>query len=55
MATERVSLPITGMSCANCAQNLEKGLQTLQGVSSAAVNFASEEAEVEFDADQVSL
>ncbi len=41
--------PITGMSCANCAARIEKEVGLLEGVSSAAVNFATEELTVTHD------
>jgi Cu+-exporting ATPase len=44
-----IDLPITGMTCANCANTIERTLKKTEGVSSAAVNFASERAQVEFD------
>ena len=47
-----VDLPIEGMTCAACAARIEKQLNKLPGVS-AAVNFASERAHVEFDAGAV--
>jgi hypothetical protein len=46
---QTVDLPIEGMTCAACAARIEKQLNKLPGVS-AAVNFASERARVEFDA-----
>lgn len=49
------SLKISGMSCAACAARIEKGLAKLPGVASAAVNFASEKAEVSYDPAQVGL
>ena len=45
----KVSLKITGMSCAACAARIEKGLNKLEGVKQANVNFAVEKATVEFD------
>jgi Cu+-exporting ATPase len=48
-----VVLPIEGMTCAACAARIERQLNKLPGVS-AAVNFASERARVEFDAGAVS-
>jgi len=48
-----VDLPIEGMTCAACAARIEKQLNKLPGVS-AAVNFASERARVEFDSGTVS-
>jgi Cu+-exporting ATPase len=42
-------IPISGMHCASCAQNIEKSIKKLKGVKSANVNFATEKATVEFD------
>jgi len=40
---------VTGMTCANCAANIERGLTKLEGVQSTNVNFAAEQAVVAFD------
>jgi Cu+-exporting ATPase len=45
---ERVELPITGMTCASCANRIERKLNKLDGVT-ATVNYATEKARVEFD------
>ncbi len=55
MASENVTLPITGMTCANCALNIERNLKKLQGVEDTSVNFASEQASVSFDPEQVQV
>jgi Cu+-exporting ATPase len=47
-APERVELPITGMTCASCANRIERKLNKLDGVT-ATVNYATERARVEFD------
>ncbi|HEY6889808.1 MAG TPA: heavy metal translocating P-type ATPase [Solirubrobacter sp.] len=47
-AIERVELPITGMTCASCANRIERKLNKLEGVT-ASVNYATEKARVEFD------
>jgi len=47
--TRTVTLPITGMTCANCVATIERGLRKLDGVEVANVNLASERASVEFD------
>jgi copper chaperone CopZ len=47
-ATTRLELPITGMTCASCANRFERRLNKLDGVS-ASVNYATEKATVEFD------
>jgi Cu+-exporting ATPase len=49
---ERIELPIVGMSCASCAQTIQKGLAGLKGVDRAAVNFATSRATVLYDSNQ---
>ncbi len=46
---EDINLKLSGMTCANCALKIETKLSSLQGVKRAVVNFANEEAIVEFD------
>ena len=53
MSEENVNLPVTGMTCANCALNIERNVKKLAGVKEANVNFASEQASVSFESDQV--
>jgi len=45
---EHVELPITGMTCASCANRIERKLNKLDGVA-ASVNYATEKATVDFD------
>jgi P-type Cu+ transporter len=45
----QVELPIAGMTCASCANRIERGLNKLAGVN-ASVNYATETATVDFDA-----
>ncbi|MEC0242455.1 heavy metal translocating P-type ATPase [Paenibacillus dokdonensis] len=52
---KQTTLDITGMTCAACANRIEKGLSKLQGVSNASVNFALETATVEFIPGEVSV
>ena len=40
---------VSGMSCASCVGKIEKSLQKVSGVKSANVNFATEQATVEYD------
>ncbi len=49
-----IELPITGMTCANCASAIERVLRKTPGVTGATVNFAGERASVTFDPAQVS-
>jgi Cu+-exporting ATPase len=46
--TDHVQLPISGMTCASCANRIERKLNTLEGVT-ASVNYATERATVAFD------
>ena len=50
--TERVDLPVEGMTCASCANRIERKLNKLDGVA-ATVNFATEKAQVSYDAERV--
>jgi Cu+-exporting ATPase len=51
--TERLELPITGMTCASCANRIERNLNKLDGVT-ATVNYATEQATVDVDGGAVS-
>jgi len=51
--TRQVTLPVTGMTCANCVATIERNLRKLDGVQTATVNLASERASVEYDPSQV--
>jgi Cu+-exporting ATPase len=46
--TEHVELPISGMTCASCANRIERKLNKLEGVT-ATVNYATEKASVAYD------
>ena len=48
-ASGRVELAISGMTCASCANRIERKLNKLDGVT-ATVNYATEKASVEFPA-----
>ncbi len=47
--SERVDLPITGMTCAACARRIERKLSKAPGVRQAGVNFATSRATVQYD------
>ncbi len=49
MSVQQIDLPITGMTCANCARTVERTLSKTPGVESVNVNFATERAQVSFD------
>jgi P-type Cu+ transporter len=52
---EKVSIPISGISCASCVSTIEAALRGTQGVVSAAVNFATNTASVEYVPTTVSV
>ena len=53
--TKQLTLPITGMTCANCVATVERNLKKLEGVQGAVVNLSSERATVDFDAAKLGL
>jgi Cu+-exporting ATPase len=50
---KNITLPITGMTCANCVATVERNLKKLDGVSFTSVNLASERASVEYDPEKL--
>ncbi|MDP6178623.1 MAG: heavy metal translocating P-type ATPase, partial [Desulfatiglandales bacterium] len=55
MFEKNVTLPVTGMTCANCALNIERNVKKLSGVKEANVNFATEQAAISFDSDKIQI
>ncbi len=51
----QVTFDIGGMTCASCVTVVEKTLQKVEGVRSAAVNLATESAQVSFDPSSVDV
>jgi len=45
----KISVPVTGMTCASCVRRVERTLSKKEGVAEASVNFAAEKATVEYD------
>ena len=52
---KQITLPITGMTCANCVSTVERNLKKVKGVEVANVNLTTERASIEYDADQAEL
>jgi len=52
--TDRLDLPIEGMTCASCASRIEKRLNALGGVE-ASVNYATERASISYDPAQADI
>ena len=46
--TEKLTLAVQGMTCASCVERVQKALAASDGVIAASVNFATEQATVEF-------
>jgi Cu+-exporting ATPase len=55
MSTRTAHLDVTGMSCANCSSTVGEALESLEGVSEATVNYATDEGAVEYDPETVAL
>jgi Cu+-exporting ATPase len=55
MPSQKITLPITGMTCTNCAMNIERNVKKLAGVSDTQVNFAAEKAAVSYNPQQLHL
>lgn len=54
-SNQQATFQVTGMTCAACANRIEKGLNKLEGISQANVNFALEQAVVQFDPVKVDM
>jgi P-type Cu+ transporter len=52
---KHLTLPILGMTCANCVATVERNLKKVDGVESANVNLSSERAAVTYDPAQANL
>ncbi len=53
MTTAQLDLPINGMTCAGCAARIENGLQTFPGIQTAHVNFATEQATLQYESERL--
>jgi Cu+-exporting ATPase len=53
VALRELSIPVTGMTCANCSATVERTLRKTEGVEEAVVNYATERATVSFDPGKV--
>jgi len=51
----KVILPITGMTCANCVATIERNVRKLDGIDEAVVNLVTEKATIGFDESRLSL
>lgn len=53
--TKQKTFAIEGMTCASCAQTVEKAANKLPGIVSASVNLATEKMAIQYDPDQVGV
>jgi len=55
MSTRTVHLDVRGMTCTNCSETVQGALESLDGVETASVNVATDEASVTYDSARTSL
>jgi len=55
VGTASLEIPVRGMECASCVQNVEKALLGARGVTKAAANLATEKVRVEYIPSEISL
>ncbi|MER2226543.1 MAG: heavy metal translocating P-type ATPase [Carnobacterium sp.] len=53
--TKQKTFAIEGMSCASCAQTIEKVTGKLPGVANVSVNLATEKMSIQYDPDQIEI
>jgi Cu+-exporting ATPase len=49
MTEKQLTLPVIGMTCANCVMAVERNAKKVDGVTAASVNFASEKVTISYD------
>ncbi|HFK1428385.1 heavy metal translocating P-type ATPase [Bacillus paranthracis] len=55
IVSDKAEFTVSGMTCAACANRVEKRLNKLEGVNRATVNFALESATVDFNPDEINV
>ncbi|MFO8080389.1 MAG: heavy metal translocating P-type ATPase [Armatimonadota bacterium] len=55
MTHEKITLQLTGLRCAGCAGNIEKALTSIDAVSEAAVNLATDSVTVQYDPEALTV
>jgi Cu+-exporting ATPase len=53
--TEKISLPVEGMTCASCVARVEKTVAKFEGISNVNVNLATEKVTLEYDPSAVDM
>ncbi|MFC1974804.1 heavy metal translocating P-type ATPase [Chloroflexota bacterium] len=49
MAQQQITMPVLGMTCANCVATVERNTKKVEGVNDAVVNFGTEKVTVTYD------
>lgn len=47
-----IKFKIDGLDCANCAAELERAIQKIDGMENASINFMTQRMELQFDENQ---
>ncbi|MDP4115057.1 MAG: copper ion binding protein, partial [Bacteroidota bacterium] len=47
--TDKINIPVEGMTCASCVARVEKTIKKLDGIKNVNVNLATEKASIEYD------
>lgn len=55
MTAMKKTIPVVGMACASCSANVERRLQSLDGIAAASVSLPGRTAQVEYDPEVISL
>lgn len=55
ISTQKISLPVEGMTCASCVARVEKTVLKIDGIRNVNVNLATEKVTFEYDTDKVNL
>jgi Cu+-exporting ATPase len=53
--SEKISLPVEGMTCASCVARVEKSIRKIEGVENVVVNLASEKATLSIEKSKVNI
>lgn len=52
---KQVGFKVEGMSCSSCSNNVQKKLNSLEGIINASVNIATEKGQVEYDSSKINV
>lgn len=55
ISQKKITISISGMSCASCSQRVQKVLSELDGVTNASVNLATEKATITYNSSEIRI